>query len=115
MKKSTKYLGQGNHIRAKSKLTTNAVINSLPRDFCRDLNISLYHYPPDPNGLDEQLVDNVKRQLLMSQGKETVDEIPNPLQSRYRTTPHVGVQIWCATAKITVLGSQLQLLNRRLI
>lgn len=36
-------------------------------DFCCCLNISLLHSPPILNGLGEQLIDNVKRQLLMSQ------------------------------------------------
>ncbi|KAM3172749.1 hypothetical protein ACTXT7_013911 [Hymenolepis weldensis] len=43
---------------------------------------------------DEKLVDNMKRQLLVSQEKETVEEILNSVRFRYRTTPHVGVRIW---------------------
>ncbi|VUZ52644.1 unnamed protein product [Hymenolepis diminuta] len=54
-------------------------------------DISLSHYPPYLNGLDEELVDKVKRQLLISQREETMEEIPNSLQSRYQMTPHVGV------------------------
>ncbi|KAM3184401.1 hypothetical protein ACTXT7_008430 [Hymenolepis weldensis] len=59
-----------------------------------NLNISLSHSPPNFNGQDQQLVDNVRRQLLVSQGEEAVDEVLNTLHFRYRTTLHVGVQIW---------------------
>ncbi|VUZ50385.1 unnamed protein product [Hymenolepis diminuta] len=38
-------------------------------DLCRGLNITLLHSPPNLNGLDEQLVDIVNRQLLVSQGR----------------------------------------------
>ncbi|VDL59852.1 unnamed protein product [Hymenolepis diminuta] len=34
-------------------------------DLCRGLNITLLHSPPNLNGLDEQLVDIVNRQLLV--------------------------------------------------
>ncbi|VUZ45767.1 unnamed protein product, partial [Hymenolepis diminuta] len=60
----------------------------------RGLIISHSHFPLNFNGLDEQLVESVKRQLLVSQGEETVIEILNSLQFRYGTTSHVGVQIW---------------------
>ncbi|KAM3171744.1 hypothetical protein ACTXT7_015995 [Hymenolepis weldensis] len=60
--------------------------------------LSLSKYPPftlpNLNGLEKQLIDNVKRLLLASQEEDTVEEILNSLQFRYQTTSHVGVQIW---------------------
>ncbi|VDL31320.1 unnamed protein product [Hymenolepis diminuta] len=42
-------------------------------DFCRDLNISLLRPPPNLNFPDEQLVENVKRKLLVSHGEENLN------------------------------------------
>ncbi|VUZ57766.1 unnamed protein product, partial [Hymenolepis diminuta] len=50
-------------------------------------------FPANLNGLHEQLVDSVKGQLLVPQGEETVQDIFNFLQFKYRTRPHVGIQI----------------------
>ncbi|VUZ51228.1 unnamed protein product, partial [Hymenolepis diminuta] len=60
-------------------------------DFCRCLKICLSRPPPTSSGRNEQLVGNMKGQLLMSQGEEGVEEILNSLYFRYRTTLHVGV------------------------
>ncbi|VUZ50942.1 unnamed protein product [Hymenolepis diminuta] len=46
-------------------------------DFCRVLDISNSHFSPTSNGLDEQLVGSVKRQLLESRWEEKVEEILN--------------------------------------
>ncbi|VUZ40232.1 unnamed protein product, partial [Hymenolepis diminuta] len=51
------------------------------KNFCRNLNSSPLHSLPNLNSLDEHLIDNVKRQLLISQGEETVEEIFNSLQN----------------------------------
>ncbi|KAM3181345.1 hypothetical protein ACTXT7_014554 [Hymenolepis weldensis] len=63
-------------------------------DFCCGLKISPLGSPSNLSGQDEQLADNVKVQLIISQRKEIVVEIINPLQFRNRTRPHAGVQIW---------------------
>ncbi|VUZ57757.1 unnamed protein product [Hymenolepis diminuta] len=62
-------------------------------DICRDLNISLLHSPSNLNGQDEQLVDNMKRKLLVSQGEEIVKETLNSIQFRHRMASYVGAQI----------------------
>ncbi|KAM3181425.1 hypothetical protein ACTXT7_014412 [Hymenolepis weldensis] len=60
-------------------------------DVCRCLSVSHFHSPPNFNGLEEQIVDKVKRQLLLSL-ERTVEEILTCSQFRYRTMSHVGVQ-----------------------
>ncbi|VUZ53396.1 unnamed protein product, partial [Hymenolepis diminuta] len=63
------------------------------RTFFQDFNTSYSHFPPIFSGLDMQLVDNVKRQLLVLQEEDIAEEIPNSLQLRYQMTSHVGIQI----------------------
>lgn len=58
------------------------------------LNISVLHSPPNLNCLDDQPVKNMRRQLLVSQGRVAGEESLNSWQLMYRTTSHVGVQIW---------------------
>ncbi|KAM3171666.1 hypothetical protein ACTXT7_016160 [Hymenolepis weldensis] len=67
--------------------------SKLFEDFCRGINIFLLHSSPNLNGLDEQLFDNAKEQILVSRGEETAEEELNRLKSRYWTTLDVGVQI----------------------
>ncbi|KAM3180889.1 hypothetical protein ACTXT7_015427 [Hymenolepis weldensis] len=80
----------------------------LVLDFCRDLNISLLHSPPNLNGLDEQLVGKGERQIIVSQ-EETVEEIINPLKFGDPPKPHFDVQIRVLHCKI--LRSQYVILT----
>ncbi|VUZ50328.1 unnamed protein product [Hymenolepis diminuta] len=48
------------------------------------------HFPSIISCLDEQLANNMKKQLLLSQGKQTVEDILKTMQFRCRTTPHAG-------------------------
>ncbi|VUZ53083.1 unnamed protein product, partial [Hymenolepis diminuta] len=55
------------------------------KDVCRSLNTSLLLSAPNLNGQGEQLVDNVKRQLLVSQREETMEDFlySKPLRNLY--------------------------------
>lgn len=63
-------------------------------DTCRGLKISLLHFSQSLNNLNEQFVEIVKRYLLVSPGKQTVEAICNPLHFRHRMTLHLCVYIW---------------------
>ncbi|VUZ44023.1 unnamed protein product [Hymenolepis diminuta] len=60
------------------------------------------------NGLNGQFVDNVKRQLLWLQGEKTEEEVLKPLQFRYLTTPHIGVEIMVSGFSASNLSSQTE-------
>ncbi|KAM3186122.1 hypothetical protein ACTXT7_004954 [Hymenolepis weldensis] len=64
------------------------------------LSVSDFHSPHNPKGLDEQLVKNVERQLLVSNKEGTVEEILNYLHFRFRSTRHSDIQIWVRHCKI---------------
>ncbi|KAM3184339.1 hypothetical protein ACTXT7_008555 [Hymenolepis weldensis] len=96
-----------NHIRVKPKLVFRHIQSGLvddkskqPEEIGLAKYVSLSNWPviiPIKSGtvsLDEQFVNNAKRQLLVPQGEETVEEMLNSSQFRYRTTPHIGTQIW---------------------
>ncbi|KAM3182630.1 hypothetical protein ACTXT7_011919 [Hymenolepis weldensis] len=59
--------------------TTGTVITGLRQDFPHGFNIVQSHFPPNLNGRDEQIIDNAKRRLLVSQEEETVEEILHSL------------------------------------
>ncbi|VUZ53737.1 unnamed protein product [Hymenolepis diminuta] len=58
-------------------LVMSPISPSRFEDFCCSLNILLLQSPPNLNGLNEQLIEVVKRKPLLAQG---VKEIPNSLQ-----------------------------------
>ncbi|KAM3171080.1 hypothetical protein ACTXT7_017329 [Hymenolepis weldensis] len=92
-----------------SKMSPISLIPYL-ENFC-GLNTTLLYSLPNLNGLDQQLFDNMKRQLLVSPGEETVGEILNPLRIRHPTTPNVGIHIRVRRRKI--LRSPYAALNSR--
>lgn len=63
------------------------------KHFCRGLDISLLLSPTNLNCLDEQIVANLKRRLLVSPGEAIVEENLNALIFRNQTTSHGGFQI----------------------
>ncbi|VUZ46377.1 unnamed protein product, partial [Hymenolepis diminuta] len=84
-------------------------------DFGRNLIIHLLHILSNLESLIWQLVDNAKRQLPLSQGKETMGTVLKSLQFRNRTTPHVGVKTGCVITKISLPGTYPYLTNRKRI
>lgn len=82
---------------------TSTVINSLRQVFTNQSvrkvivfrNVTQFSCTrfEDSRGLDEQFVDNLKRQLFVSQAKEAAEEILYFLEFRYRTTPHIGAKM----------------------
>ncbi|KAM3178512.1 hypothetical protein ACTXT7_002392 [Hymenolepis weldensis] len=80
-------------------VASGTIINSLCEDTFHGLHISVLHSPPNLNCLDEQPVKNMKRQLLVSERKETGEGSLHSRQLKYQTMFHGGVQIWVRHGK----------------
>ncbi|KAM3182631.1 hypothetical protein ACTXT7_011920 [Hymenolepis weldensis] len=101
--------------------TTGTVITGLRQDFPHGFNIVQSHFPPNLNGRDEQIIDNAKRRLLVSQEEETVEEILHSLLRSWY--PNLGAAqsstrslLWTLrkTSKRIQGGSKAQMWGKKL-